>query len=76
VTVSIHDKSITMLCHYAECRILFIIMLNIIMLSVIMLSVIMLSVIMLSVMMLSVIMPSIVAPLALPTNITLIRNLM
>jgi hypothetical protein len=32
--------SITMLCHYAECRLLFIIMLNAIILSVIMLSVV------------------------------------
>ncbi len=48
------------MCNYAECRILFTIMLNVIMLSVIMLSVIMLSVIMLSVAMLNV---SVVAPL-------------
>jgi hypothetical protein len=46
--------SITMLCHYAECRVLFIIMLSVIMLSVVMLSVIMLSVVMLNVVMLSV----------------------
>jgi hypothetical protein len=47
--------SITMLCHYAECRILFIIMQNVIMLSVTMLNIVMLSVIMLSVVMLSVV---------------------
>jgi hypothetical protein len=34
-----------MLCHYAECRVLFLIMLNVIMLNVIMLIVIMLSVV-------------------------------
>ncbi len=37
--------SITMLCYYAACRILFTIMLNVIMLSVVMLSVVMLSVV-------------------------------
>ncbi len=41
--------SITMLCHYAQCQNLFIIMLCVIMLSVIMLNVVMLSVIILSV---------------------------
>jgi len=35
----------TMICHYAECRILFSIMVSVIVLSVIMLSVIMLSVV-------------------------------
>ena len=44
--------------HYAECRDLFIVMLNAIMLSVVMLSVVMLSVVMLSVVMLSVVAPS------------------
>ncbi len=44
VTVSISDTL-----HYAECRILFIILLNVIMLSVVMVSVVMLSVIKLSV---------------------------
>ncbi len=38
MTLSISD-SITMLCHYAECRVLFVIMLNVIILNVIMLSV-------------------------------------
>jgi len=41
--------SITMLFHYADCLVLFIVMLSVIMLSVIMLSVIMLNVVMLSV---------------------------
>ncbi len=41
--------NITMLCHYAECRILFIVMLNVFMLSVIMLSIVMLRIIMVSV---------------------------
>jgi hypothetical protein len=41
----------TIFCHYAECRVLLIVMLNVIMLSVTMLSVIMLSVVMLSVIM-------------------------
>jgi hypothetical protein len=68
---------ITMLCHSADCRVLFIVMLSmflmnifmmgivllsVIMLSVIMLSVIMLSVILLSVILLSVIILSVVAP--------------
>ncbi len=48
--------SITKLDHYAECRVISVVLLSVIMLSVIMLSVIMLSVIMLSVIMLSVIM--------------------
>ncbi len=49
-------------CHYAERRVLFIIILNVITLSVIMLSVIMLSVIILSVIMLSVVMIRVMAP--------------
>ncbi len=49
-------------CHNAECRILFMLMLNVIMLGVILLYVIMLSVIMLSVIMPSVIMPSVIMP--------------
>ncbi len=60
-----------MLCHYAElhnaeCRVLFIVMLNVIMLSVIMLNVVMLSVVMLNVVILSV-----VAPLGHSHNTTL-----
>jgi hypothetical protein len=57
VTVSIHDThSITMLFHYAECGVLFIIMLNVVMLSVcvILLSVAFLFIIMLNVVKLSV----------------------
>jgi hypothetical protein len=38
-----------MLCNYAECRVLFIIMLNVIRLNVVMLNVVMLSLVMLSV---------------------------
>jgi hypothetical protein len=38
-----------MLCHYAECRVLFIVMMNVVMLIVVMLSVVMLNVGMLSV---------------------------
>ncbi len=45
----------TMLCHYADCCILFIIMLNVKILSDVMVSVVMLSVVMLSVVMLSVV---------------------
>jgi hypothetical protein len=52
--------SLTLLCYYAECRILFTIILHDIMLSVVMLNVIMLSVVMLSVVMLSVVMLSVV----------------
>jgi hypothetical protein len=51
-----------MLCHYAECRVLFVTLLNIIVLSVIMLIVIVLSVVMLSVVMINVIMVNVVAP--------------
>ncbi len=58
LTLSISDISITMIYNCAECRVLFIIILNVIMLSVIMLSVIMLSVIMPSIIMLSAIMLS------------------
>jgi hypothetical protein len=54
--------SILTLCHYAECRVLFIIMLNASMLKVVMLNVFMLSVAMLSVVMLSIVMLSVVAP--------------
>ncbi len=60
VTLSISDTVRNIALHYAECCILFIVMLSVIMLSVIMLSVIMLSVIMLSVIMLSVIMLSVI----------------
>jgi hypothetical protein len=49
-------------CHYAECRVLFITMLNNIELSVIMLIVIVLSVIMVNVIMLNVVMLNVVAP--------------
>jgi hypothetical protein len=48
--------------HFAECRDLFIVMLNAIMLSVVMLNVAILSVIMLNAAMLSVVMPNVVAP--------------
>ncbi len=41
--------SIIILCHYAECRVLFTIMMNAVMLSVVMLSVVMLSIVMLNV---------------------------
>jgi hypothetical protein len=40
VTFSIIKHSLTTLCHYAECRVLFIVMLNVIMLNVVMLSVV------------------------------------
>jgi hypothetical protein len=46
--------SITMLCYYAECLILFTNMLNVVMVSVVMLSVVILSVVMLNVITLSV----------------------
>ncbi len=54
--------SITTICHYAECRDLFIVMLNVILLSVIMVNVVILSV-MLSVIMLSAIILSVEAPI-------------
>ncbi len=58
-TFSITTLNITMICDYsyAECCILFIIMLSVIMLNVVALSVVMLSVVMLSVIMLSVLAP-------------------
>jgi hypothetical protein len=64
-----HNKRghFTEYCH-AECRDLFIVMLNVIMLSVLMLSVVMLNVVMLSVVMLSVIMLNVVAPCMTATN--------
>jgi hypothetical protein len=46
-----------MLCRYAECRILFTIMLNVSMLSVVILNVVMLNVVMPSIVMLSVVAP-------------------
>jgi hypothetical protein len=52
--------SITMLCHYAECRVILIVMLSAIMLNVIRLSVIMLNVVMLNVIMLSAIMLNVI----------------
>ncbi len=51
--------SIIMLCHYAECRVLYFITLNLIMMSVVMLNVIILSVVMLNVIMWSVMAPQI-----------------
>ncbi len=62
MTFSLMTLGITTLCHYgewlcAECRILFIVMLNVVLLIVAMQSVIMLSVIMLSVVMQSVVAP-------------------
>jgi hypothetical protein len=52
--------SITILCYYAECHILFTIMLNVVMQNAVMLSVVMLNVAMLSVVMLNVVMLSVV----------------
>jgi hypothetical protein len=54
--------SITMICHYAECHVLFIVMMNVVMLIVVMLSVVKLSVITLSVVMLNGIILSVMAP--------------
>ncbi len=56
MTVSITMLSHNSECHYAECRILFNIMLNVVMLSVILLNIDMLSVFMLNIDMLSVVM--------------------
>ena len=53
--------SINQLCHYAECNVLFIVMLNTIMLSVVVLNAFMLSLVMLNVVMPSVVMLSLVA---------------
>jgi hypothetical protein len=50
MTLGIKDYSITVICHYAECSDIVIIMLNVIMLSVVMLNVIILSVVIHSVM--------------------------
>ncbi len=55
--------------HYAECRILFTVMLNVVMLNVVMLNVVMLSVIILNVVMLIAILVNVVAPLD-PQNIS------
>jgi hypothetical protein len=49
--------------HYAECRILFIVMLNVVMLSAVMLNVVMVSAVMLNVVRLSVIMLCIMVPI-------------
>jgi len=54
MSFSIITLSITMICHYAEYRILFSIMLSVIVLNVVMLSVIVLNVVLLIVIMLSV----------------------
>ncbi len=71
ITLSMRDsrderQNLTTLHHYAECRVLFVVMLSVAMLNVVMLSVIMraamLNVFMLSVVMLNVIMLSVVAP--------------
>ncbi len=62
IQIPLTTLSIKMLCHYAECRVLFTIMLNVIMLSAVMLSVVMLIVVMLSVVMLNAFMLSVVAP--------------
>ncbi len=54
--------SVATICHYAECCVLFIVMLNVIMPNVIMLNVVMLNVVMLNVIMLNVVMLSVFAP--------------
>ncbi len=54
--------SITALYSYAECRVLFIAMLNVVMLNVVMLNVVMLNVVMLNAVMLSVVVLNVVAP--------------
>jgi hypothetical protein len=58
--------SITTLCHYAECSVLFIVLLNVTILSVVKLNVIMLCVVTLNVIVMSVIMLNVVAPLLGP----------
>ncbi len=62
VTLKI-TPSITTLCHYAECSVLFIVFLNVTILSVIKLNVIMLCVVTLNVIMMSVVMLNVVAAL-------------
>ncbi len=57
VTLSIMTLGICIKCHYAESRVLFIVMLNVILLSVIILSVAVLTAIMLSAIMLGVVAP-------------------
>jgi hypothetical protein len=59
---------------YAECRILFTIMLSVIMLYVVMLSVIMLNIVMLRIIMLNIVMLSVVAPPATRFEVTVETN--
>jgi hypothetical protein len=61
MTLSIHDivYSTTKLYHYAECHVLFVVMLSVIMLSVVILSAMMVIVVMLNVTVLSVVAPCI-----------------
>jgi hypothetical protein len=66
--------SITMLCQYAECRILFFIVLNAIMLNVIMLNVIMVSVNMLSVVTLNVIMMNVIMLNVIMLNVIMLKS--
>jgi hypothetical protein len=58
--------SLTTLCHYAECSVLFIVFLNVIILSVVKLNVNMLCVVKLNVIMMSVVMLNVMAPLLGP----------
>ncbi len=74
MTLSIRKLSIE--CHYAECRTLFIVMPNVIVLSVVMLSVIVLSVVMLTVVMLTVALLSVVAPFFLSVAANCILHLL
>ncbi len=65
VTFSIKTHHFLLVCHYAECRDYFSVILSVVMLKVVMLSVIMLSVVMLGVVMLSVVILSVVLESAL-----------
>jgi hypothetical protein len=64
MTLNINDSQHNNPLHYAECRVLFIVMLSVVVLNLIMLSVIVLNLIMLSVVMLNVVILSVVALLS------------
>jgi hypothetical protein len=65
--------SITGLCHYAECRVLFIVTLNVIVLNVIMLNVIVLNVNKLNVIMLNVIMLNVIMLNVIMLNVAILK---
>jgi hypothetical protein len=68
--------SITMLCYYAECLILFTNMLNVVMVSVVMLSVIILSVVLLNVIIMSVVMLNVIILIDVMLNVIILIDVM